>query len=405
MEMMKAKLMSLCVYKHMLETAPVKAILSLCDAKTPDGLIQGYTELVRSVWEEGHKTLSDSLLWHLKYDESYVGTIVSSGRAEQYLLEAAAMDIRRLASIGMLSCAGLKRGIAGVCVKVHPDYSGLIQNLPELPMGYEFTEAEVFESYMKKGCGLFALGRAFHWEKGVLSRVKDPDTMFPDEMVGYETQRQAVLENTRILVKGRPASNVLLYGDSGTGKSATVKSMLNVPAFYNLRIIEVAKNSLDELPELIRLVEKHTQKFILYIDDLSFEQEDKSFSALKTALEGGLERRPSNVAIYVTSNRRHMIRESFSDRSGDEVHARETMEERSSLAERFGLRLPYLALDKPKYTDMVLQLCKRQGIDLPEAELRATANRWELQHGGRTPRVAMQLVEKLAGERPDMENS
>ena len=405
MEMMKAKLMSLCVYKHMLETAPVKAILSLCDAKTPDGLIQGYTELVRSVWEEGHKTLSDSLLWHLKYDESYVGTIVSSGRAEQYLLEAASMDIRRLASIGMLSCAGLKRGISGVCVKVHPDYSGLIQNLPELPMGYEFTEAEVFESYMKKGCGLFALGRAFHWEKGELSRVKDPDSMFPDEMVGYETQRQAVLENTRILVKGRPASNVLLYGDSGTGKSATVKSMLNVPAFYNLRIIEVAKNSLDELPELIRLVEKHTQKFILYIDDLSFEQEDKSFSALKTALEGGLERRPSNVTIYVTSNRRHMIRESFSDRSGDEVHARETMEERSSLAERFGLRLPYLALDKPRYTDMVLQLCQRQGIDLPETELRAMANRWELQHGGRTPRVAMQLVEKLAGERPDMENS
>lgn len=405
MEMMKAKLMSLCVYKHMLETPPVKAILSLCDAKTPDTLIQGYTDLVNSVWSEGHQTLSDSLLWHLKYDESYIGSTVSSGRAEQYLLEAATMDIRRLCSIGMISCAGLKRGIANVCVKVHPDYSALIQTLPELPMGYEFSEAEVFESYMKKGCGLFALGRAFHWEKGELTQVKEPDSMFPDDMVGYETQRQAVLENTRVLVKGRPTSNVLLYGDSGTGKSATVKSMLNIPAFYNLRLIEIAKNSLDELPEVVQMAGKHTQKFILYIDDLSFEQEDKSFSALKTALEGGLARRPSNVAIYVTSNRRHMIRESFSDRAGDEVHARETLEERTSLAERFGLRLPYLALDKQKYTDMVLQLSRRQGIGLPEEELRAMANRWELQHGGRTPRVAMQLVEKLAGERPETENS
>lgn len=217
-------------------------------------------------------------------------------------------------------------------------------------------------------------------------------------MFGYEAQRSAVLENTRVLVSGRPTNNVLLYGDSGTGKSATVKSLLNIPEFYNLRLIEIAKNSLGELTDIIRFVSGHTQKFILYIDDLSFEQEDKGFSALKTALEGGLERRPDNVAIYVTSNRRHMIRESFSDRAGDEIHAKETLEERTSLSERFGLRLAYLSLDKRKYTDMVLELCRRQGLPYSEEELRAEANRWEIRHGSRTPRVAVQLVEKLAGE-------
>lgn len=405
MEMMKAKLMSICAYKYMLQTAPVQAILRLCEAKTPDALIQGYTDMVSSVWEEGHRTLSDSLLWHLKYDESYIGTAVASGKAEQHLLDAATMDIRRLASIGMLSCAGLKRGIANVCVQVHQDYGALVQNLAELPMGYDFSEKDVFQSYRDHGCGRFALGRAFHWERGTLTQVKLPDTILPGEMIGYEAQRQAVMENTRALHSGLAANNVLLYGDSGTGKSATVKSMLGIPEFYNLRLIEIAKNSLDELTELVRLVSGHTQKFILYIDDLSFEQEDKRFSALKTALEGGLERRPDNVAIYVTSNRRHMIRESFADRSGDEVHARETLEERSSLAQRFGLRLPYLALDKQRYTNMVLDMCRRRGINLPEETLVKEANRWELQHGGRTPRVAVQLVEKLAAQCASTENS
>ena len=200
------------------------------------------------------------------------------------------------------------------------------------------------------------------------------------------------------MLSGKPTNNVLLYGDSGTGKSATVKSLVNIPEFYNLRLIEIAKNSLDELTELIRQISRHTQKFIIYIDDLSFEQEDKGFSALKTALEGGLERRPDNVAIYVTSNRRHMIRESFSDRQGDDVHVRETMEERTSLSERFGLRLSYLALDKKKYQDMVLSMCHRMGLDLPDNQILVEANRWEIQHGGRTPRVAVQLVEKLAGQ-------
>ncbi|MEE0096058.1 MAG: ATP-binding protein [Oscillospiraceae bacterium] len=398
MEIMRAKLMSISVYKNILETEPMKALLRLTEAKTADALIRSYTDLVYSVWSEGFSTLPDYISWHLKYDESFIGNAIAAGTAPQFMEDAAAMDIRRLSSVAMLSCSGLKRNIANACSRLGEEYTSIIQNLAELPMGRGFQEEEIFESYRKKGCGQFALGRAFHWEKGQLTQVKHSDPIDQRDMIGYEFQRNAVVENTRVMLSGKPTNNVLLYGDSGTGKSATVKSLVNIPEFYNLRLIEIAKNSLDELTELIRQISRHTQKFIIYIDDLSFEQEDKGFSALKTALEGGLERRPDNVAIYVTSNRRHMIRESFSDRQGDDVHVRETMEERTSLSERFGLRLSYLALDKKKYQDMVLSMCHRMGLDLPDNQILVEANRWEIQHGGRTPRVAVQLVEKLAGQ-------
>lgn len=398
MEIMRAKLMSISVYKNILETEPMKALLRLTEAKTADALIRSYTDLVYSVWSEGFSTLPDYISWHLKYDESFIGNAIAAGTAPQFMEDAAAMDIRRLSSVAMLTCSGLKRNIANACSRLGEEYTSIIQNLAELPMGRGFQEEEIFESYRKKGCGQFALGRAFHWEKGQLTQVKHSDPIDQRDMIGYEFQRNAVVENTRVMLSGKPTNNVLLYGDSGTGKSATVKSLVNIPEFYNLRLIEIAKNSLDELTELIRQISRHTQKFIIYIDDLSFEQEDKGFSALKTALEGGLERRPDNVAIYVTSNRRHMIRESFSDRQGDDVHVRETMEERTSLSERFGLRLSYLALDKKKYQDMVLSMCHRMGLDLPDNQILVEANRWEIQHGGRTPRVAVQLVEKLAGQ-------
>ena len=345
--------------------------------------------------------MPECIAWHLKYDESFIGNAIAAGTAPDYMKDAAAMDIRRLASVSMLSCAGLKRNIGAACAKLGEEFASIIQNLAELPMGESFDEEDIFESYRKNGCGRFALGRAFHWEKGQLTQVKHSDPIDQKDMIGYEFQRNAVIENTRVMLSGKPTNNVLLYGDSGTGKSATVKSLVNIPEFYNLRLIEIAKNSLDELTELIRTISHHTQKFIIYIDDLSFEQEDKGFSALKTALEGGLERRPDNVAIYVTSNRRHMIRESFSDRQGDDVHARETLEERTSLSERFGLRLSYLALDKKRYQDMVLSLCHRMNLTIPDSQILVEANRWEIQHGSRTPRVAVQLVEKLAGETAD----
>ena len=162
MEIMRAKLMSISVYKNILETEPMKALLRLTEAKTAHALIRSYTDLVYSVWSEGFSTLPDYISWHLKYDESFIGNAIAAGTAPQFMEDAAAMDIRRLSSVAMLSCSGLKRNIANACSRLGEEYSSIIQNLAELPMGRGFQEEEIFESYRKKGCGQFALGRAFH---------------------------------------------------------------------------------------------------------------------------------------------------------------------------------------------------------------------------------------------------
>ena len=250
MEIMKAKLLSLSIYKGILETEPVQCLLRICDAKSPDVLIRSYSDLIYSVYSSGFSDLSEYLVWHLKYDRTFVGNAVASGSATEALLDAAAMDIRRLSGIGQISCSDLKRRIYESCTRENSAFGPIVQNMPELPAGREFTEEEVFESYRLSGCGQFALGQAFHWEKGRLTRILRPDIINPDLMIGYERQREAVIQNTKVLLQGGPASNVLLYGDSGTGKSATVKSLIHIPEFYNLRLIEMAKNSLDELIQM-----------------------------------------------------------------------------------------------------------------------------------------------------------
>ena len=188
---------------------------------------------------------------------------------------------------------------------------------------------------------------------------------------------------------------MLLYGDSGTGKSATVKALLHLEGFDDLRLIEVQKEGLADLPVLIRMLAGRRRKFILFIDDLAFDQDDRTYSVLKTILEGGLEPRPANVAIYATSNRRHLVRQTFSDRAGDEVDAFETIQEKTSLSDRFGLRIPYLTLNKADFLDMVERMAALYGVELERETLRAEAVKWEMHHPGRTPRTAKQFIAGL----------
>ena len=198
------------------------------------------------------------------------------------------------------------------------------------------------------------------------------------------------------MLEGHLVNNVLLFGDGGTGKSATVKSMLFRPGFGDLRLIEVQKEGLAQMPRLIRSLAGRRQKFILFIDDLAFDQDDNTYSIMKTILEGGLERRPANVAIYATSNRRHLVRQSFSDRAGDEVDAFETISEKTALAERFGLRIPYLTMSKADYLALVDHLAARAGVAMSAELLHAQAMTWEIRHAGRTPRTAQQFIASLS---------
>ena len=249
--------------------------------------------------------------------------------------------------------------------------------------------------YRANGAGLFARHRAFLWEDGALCPVEQPDCPGADEMLGYELQRNRVIANTRAMLEGNLVNNVLLYGDSGTGKSATVKNLLTLPGFEALRLIEVQKEGLADLPRLIRTLGGRRLKFILFIDDLAFDQDDKTYSALKTILEGGLERRPANVAVYATSNRRRLVRQTFSDRAGDEVDASETIQEKTSLSDRFGLRIPYLALNQAEFLELVEGMAEQAGIALDRDSLRAEAVKWEMRNPGRTPRTANQFIASL----------
>jgi predicted AAA+ superfamily ATPase len=204
-----------------------------------------------------------------------------------------------------------------------------------------------------------------------------------------------VIENTRALVEGKPVNNVLLYGSSGTGKSATVKAMLGVPGFESLRLIEVEKEDLTDIPKLVRNLGHRPQKFVIFIDDLAFDKEDKTFSSLKSILEGSLEARPSNVVIYCTSNRRNLVRQNFSDRSGDELDARETIADKTSLAERFGLRILYSELRKDQFLNMCHDLATAQGVTMETEEVDKEAVKWDIRHPSRTPRSANQFVASL----------
>ena len=203
------------------------------------------------------------------------------------------------------------------------------------------------------------------------------------------------MANTRRLIEGKSVNNVLLFGDPGTGKSATVKALLGMPGFENLRLIEVHKADLGDLGELIRMLAHRPQKFILFIDDLAFDKDDLTYSVLKSVLEGGLEPRPANVAVYATSNRRNLVKQNFSDRNGDEVDNKETIQEKTSLAERFGLRIPYTALNRNQFLDMVEELAAVKGIECDREVLRTEAVKWEMRHPNRTPRVALQFLASL----------
>ena len=248
----------------------------------------------------------------------------------------------------------------------------------------------------KKGYGMFAKHHVFTVENGQLVPVKYPDPQKLSELPGYEQEREKVIANTRALLTGMPANNVLLYGDAGTGKSSTVKAICNEFAAEGLRLVEVKKNQLYQIPDLMDKLAANPLKFILFIDDLSFTANDDNFAALKAILEGSVGGRARNIAVYATSNRRRLVRQTFSDRAGDEVDASETIQEKTSLSDRFGLRIPYLALNQAEFLELVEGMAEQAGIALDRDSLRAEAVKWEMRNPGRTPRTAKQFIASLS---------
>jgi uncharacterized protein len=258
------------------------------------------------------------------------------------------------------------------------------------------------DRYRQHGTGLFAEYVAFRWQAGQLLGLADPDYVNALDLVGYESQRKALLQNTEFHLAGYAALNVLLYGSRGSGKSSLVKSLLHQFRDRGLRLIEVARADLKDLPTIIEAIRNAPQKFVLYVDDLSFEKEEDDYKALKVLLEGNLTAKPANLVVYATSNRRHLLRESFGDRprpsASDDVHPWDTVQEKMSLSDRFGLVLTFEPSDQDTYLKIVHHLAHKAGINLAIEDLEFRALQWATRHNGRSGRTAQQFIDFLCGE-------
>ena len=260
----------------------------------------------------------------------------------------------------------------------------------DLPAAYAQRMSEVG----KKGYGMFAKHHVFTVENGQLVPVKYPDPQRLSELPGYEKEREKVIANTKALLAGMPANNVLLYGDAGTGKSSAVKAIANEFAPEGLRLVEVKKNQLYQIPDLMDKLAANPLKFILFIDDLSFTANDDNFAALKAILEGSVGGRTKNIAVYATSNRRHLIKETLTDRTGDDIHEADTRQELMSLSARFGLTVTFQRPEKARFETILAELAKQHGIDMPMDQLLVKAEAFAIRAGGRSPRVAKQFIEQ-----------
>jgi uncharacterized protein len=255
--------------------------------------------------------------------------------------------------------------------------------------------------YQQYGFGPWAEYHAFRWAEGQLQGIAHADPIQPADLVGYEAQKAALMQNTEILLSGLPALHVLLYGSRGTGKSSLVKGLLQVYGDRGLRLIEVGKADLAALPVILAPLRRMPQKFIIFVDDLSFEADDDAFKALKVVLEGNLVARPQNVVVYATSNRRHLVREFFDERprpsDADEVHHWDTVQEKLSFSDRFGLTLTFEPASQDTYLQMVQHLAHRASIAIDPADLQFQALQWATRHNGRSGRSARQFIDWLQG--------
>lgn len=268
---------------------------------------------------------------------------------------------------------------------------------------------KVTKFYADYGVGMFGLNKAFRIRSvnGAVDiyPINNTENVLLGDLVGYEIQKQKLLDNTEAFVEGRPANNCLLFGDSGTGKSTCIKAIIN--EYYNkgLRMIEIYKHQFKDLSTVISMIKNRNYKFIIYMDDLSFEEFEIEYKFLKAVIEGGVETKPDNVLIYATSNRRHLIKETWNDRNdmehgdGGELHRSDTMQEKLSLVNRFGVTINFSRPNQKEYFHIVTELAKKEpSITLSEQELCAEANKWELSHGGISGRTAQQFINYLAGK-------
>lgn len=389
-EIKKGELESLCIYRGVLENPAVKAAAELISCGG-DEKGEKYGELFCSLADAGaEENFAGYIASLILADDNPFSRRSAFGKeCSESLLEGVSHDLRILQKLAKASPEDVYGQATAEKLPLWKNGSA-----PE-PLGdgvWSAQAEQLWEYHKKNSYGVFAKYKAFSWRNGSLEPIGCTNPIKLTELKSYEYQRGLVVENTINFIEGLPANNVLLYGDRGTGKSSTVHAILNEFADRGLRMVEMPKSAIGQFPSLIKILSSLPLKFIVFIDDLSFSAGDDSFAELKAALEGGLSARQANTLIYATSNLRHLVREKFSDRDGDDLHAGDARQEQMSLSDRFGLSVTFVNPDRMKFYDILDGIAEDRGLEVNHDELHAKGEKWALERGGRSPRVAKQFI-------------
>ena len=362
----------------------LSALLSLA-GKSISEKLSAYTAFAAALFQEG-EDLTGCIWDRVSADENFYIQKCAHGTAiSPALSECLAHELEILQELSLLPAREVQAALG---------YDGYLPEWKNHPADFLLDYQRLVTNIPTKGYGAFSRHTMFTVSEGSLVPVLSPDPILLSDLKGYERERKAVVDNTRSLMEGKPAANALLYGDAGTGKSSTIKAVVNEFAGAGLRLIEIRKNQLSDIPKVSEALKDNPLKFILFIDDLSFAQNSEEIGSLKAILEGTVSARASNTAIYATSNRRHIVSERFSDRGDDDIHRNETIQEQVSLSQRFGLAVSFLKPDKARYLEIVRSLAQQYGVqDIEEVDLRA--ERYAIERGGRSPRVARHFVDSI----------
>lgn len=383
MDSLKNAIASMCAF-NVKNDRIMRAFSRLADKDVTTAL-EAYSEIC-SVLLFSRKSLGDYLHDMLVYSDSPFIAECADCR-DELMINAVAHDIAIINVIAIFGSETVKKELSSR----HQD--SFIKHLPDYMQGdFDYSVEYFLEHVQKHGCGDIARYRAFTYRGGALHPIEDIDPIRLSDLKRYETQRAQVVENTECFVKGGRGLDVLLYGDRGTGKSSTVKALLN--EYEALRMVELPKSEIAQLPALFGMLKKSPMRFIITIDDLTFSEQDERFGILKAALEGGLTARPENVLIYATTNRRKLIKETIAQRNED-ISRSDAVDESMSLADRFGLYVTFTSPNKEVYLDIVRQLAADAGISITEDSLLAQAESFAIRRSGRSPRVARQFIEQL----------
>lgn len=382
------RLHAVSVMRDLLEDKVIKALMDFLDLSgeaSASEKVDAYTRFVSELYRAGTESLSEYVKQIVFESENIYVKTKGKGEIPSAVLEQSlTADLKTFDAVAALSPEAL-------CTEY--DF------LPR----FDTEKCNLQRDYMKRvdriekfGYGVYAKYRMFYiGETEAITPVQNPDETRLGDLIDYKREQKIILDNTKALLSGKPAANILLTGDAGTGKSSTIKAVVNELYEKGLRIIEIRKEQLHGIPKILDELTANPLKFILFIDDLSFTKDDDNFSALKAILEGSVSAKSGNVVIYATSNRRHLVKESFSDREGDDVHFNDTMQEILSLSERFGIQLTFNRPDKATYLDIVHNLADKQGIKYDIEKMDIAAEKFALKRGTRSARAAKQFIDGI----------